>query len=193
MSKMMTSQADTELSMLANTKYKRCCLRKGLQERKHFALHWLGESYRGWIKMKNNRSATVYIGCFILRCFLTILFLPRRSWKTRRKPGSPRLQSGWSRSSAACPERAGKAEKNQDKYTPNLCQSQYLLQTLMLNCCSNDTPFHQISKQQGSGLPLVWRWRQGQWRQLFHMTSCQKPGYKQDKWASVLRRQCLIK
>ncbi|TNN68522.1 hypothetical protein EYF80_021307 [Liparis tanakae] len=29
---MMTSQADTELSMLANTKYKRCCFRKGLQE-----------------------------------------------------------------------------------------------------------------------------------------------------------------
>lgn len=33
MSKMMTSQADTELSMLAKTKYKRCCLRKGLHHR----------------------------------------------------------------------------------------------------------------------------------------------------------------
>lgn len=43
MSKMMTSQADTELSMLANTKYKRCCLRKGLQEREHFGLHRLEE------------------------------------------------------------------------------------------------------------------------------------------------------
>lgn len=35
MSKMMTSQADTELSMLAKTKYKRCCLRKGLHHREH--------------------------------------------------------------------------------------------------------------------------------------------------------------
>lgn len=35
MSKMMTSQADTELSILAKTKYKRCCLRKGLHHREH--------------------------------------------------------------------------------------------------------------------------------------------------------------
>lgn len=48
MSRMMTSQADTELSMLANTKYKRCCFRKGLREREHF-----------WVKLKNNRSATI--------------------------------------------------------------------------------------------------------------------------------------
>ena len=45
MSKMMTSQADTELSMLANTKYKRCCFRKGLQERN--MLVYIGwKSYR---------------------------------------------------------------------------------------------------------------------------------------------------
>jgi len=28
---MITSQADTELSMLANTKYKRCCFKNGLE------------------------------------------------------------------------------------------------------------------------------------------------------------------
>lgn len=31
---MITSQADTELSMLANTKYKRCCFKNGLENKR---------------------------------------------------------------------------------------------------------------------------------------------------------------
>lgn len=42
---------------------------------------------------------------------LTIWSLPRKSWKTRRKPEIPRSQSGWSMSSGVCPERAGTTER----------------------------------------------------------------------------------
>lgn len=50
-----------------------------------------------------------YFGYFNLKYFLTILFLPRRSWKTRRRPKNPRSQSGWSTSNAVCPEPAVKS------------------------------------------------------------------------------------
>lgn len=65
MSKMMTSQADTELSMLAKTRYKRCCLRKGLCHREHLDIS----------NSKSNRSATETDRLLIL----TKLFHPRRS------------------------------------------------------------------------------------------------------------------
>lgn len=115
MSKMMTSQADTELSMLANTKYNRCCLRKGLWERGHFGLSDSNSSA--------NHGHVGYLMpcCYLIPCcFPTILFLPRRSWKRRRKAGSPRLQSGWSMSSAGCPTRARTAEEGYVKY-PTPC------------------------------------------------------------------------
>lgn len=114
-------------------------------------------------------------------CFLTILFLPRRSWKRRRKPRSPRLQSGWSTSSAACPEQARVAEEK------TMCRSSNTQTLLFMSfCCSIDTLVHQKEKKNGNGLPLAWQWRQGRWRQWFHTTSSQKPAFR---WAHNERKQ----
>lgn len=60
---------------------------------------------RGQTQVKLYAKAT--INAFMSH-LLTILFLPRRSWKIRRKPESPRWQSGWSTSSAVCPAPARK-------------------------------------------------------------------------------------
>lgn len=106
MSKMMTSHADTELSMLANTKYKRWCFRKGLLKNTHFRSHYL-------FLIADKRSAATKFSVN----FLTIWFLPRRSWKTHKKPGSPILQSGWSMSNAVCPEPAVKIKRSWLKTT----------------------------------------------------------------------------
>lgn len=50
----------------------------------------------------------------------------------------------------------------------------YLKPNTLHICISWD----EINTPEGSALPLMWRWRQGQWRLLFHTTSSQKPGFK---------------
>lgn len=77
MSKMMTSQADTELSMLANTKYKRCWLRKGLNERKHVKTE------------KSDRSASLRDIVCLRRVFSPYYSSPEEAEKHVESQGAP--------------------------------------------------------------------------------------------------------